>query len=116
MNTKPINGFPGYLVSDCGKVVSEARRVRGKVGTRVHFGRVLIQGMAGKRRNYACVKLSANGVALNRRVHQLVAEAFIGPRPEGHDVDHIDGNTRNNSLANLRYLPLSENRAHRHGR
>ncbi len=33
----------------------------------------------------------------------------MGPRPDGHCVDHIDCNRANNRLDNLRYIPLAEN-------
>lgn len=42
-------------------------------------------------------------------VHVLVAEAFLGPRPEGQQVRHWDGNPQNNRLDNLLYGTPSEN-------
>lgn len=42
-------------------------------------------------------------------VHRLVAEAFLGKRPDGLVVDHIDRNKQNNHYCNLRYVSLSEN-------
>ena len=44
-------------------------------------------------------------------VHKLVAFYFIEQKPQesGWEVDHIDGNTRNNSYTNLRYLTHAEN-------
>lgn len=42
-------------------------------------------------------------------VHGLVAEVFIGPRPEGLDVCHNDGDKSNNRASNLRYDTHSEN-------
>lgn len=53
-----------------------------------------------------------------RRVHQLVMEAFVGPRPEGQLIRHLDGDCTNNTLANLAYGTNSENQLDRvrHGR
>ncbi len=41
--------------------------------------------------------------------HSLVAAKFIGPRPEGYDIDHIDGEKGNNHYTNLQYLTRSQN-------
>jgi hypothetical protein len=55
---------------------------------------------------------------LNRRVHQLVAEAFHGSRPDGLVIRHLDGDKMNNRATNLRYGTSSENAQDRleHGR
>ena len=42
-------------------------------------------------------------------VHRLVAQAFLGERPEGMVIDHIDRDKTNNHISNLRYCSLSEN-------
>lgn len=42
-------------------------------------------------------------------VHRLVAIAFLGVCPDDMTVDHRDHDRLNNSLANLRYLPIGEN-------
>lgn len=42
-------------------------------------------------------------------VHTLVAECWLGPKPEGLQVDHIDRNKYNNHHGNLRYVTQSEN-------
>ncbi|MDT5346143.1 MAG: hypothetical protein QOE52_5327 [Mycobacterium sp.] len=34
-------------------------------------------------RRYLCVRLIRDGVRETRPVHQLVLEAFVGPRPDG---------------------------------
>lgn len=46
-------------------------------------------------------------------VHILVADAFLGPRPPGHYVAHLDGNSGNSTLANLAYVTPTENNAHK---
>ena len=42
-------------------------------------------------------------------VHELVMRAFVGPRPEGNDIDHINSDTTDNRLCNLQYLTHDEN-------
>lgn len=42
-------------------------------------------------------------------VHHLVARAFLGPRPEGAEIRHLDGNCRNNAATNLAYGTRQEN-------
>ena len=44
-------------------------------------------------------------------VHQLVAEAFLGPCPQGMEVCHNDGDRANNKLENLRYDTRKANHA-----
>lgn len=41
-------------------------------------------------------------------IHKLVAECWLGDKPEGLQVDHIDCNTHNNHYTNLRYVTQSE--------
>ena len=48
---------------------------------------------------------------VHKRVHQLVAECYIGPCPKGKEVDHIDNNKLNNHYTNLQYLTRQENMA-----
>jgi len=42
-------------------------------------------------------------------VHGLIARAFLGPRPDNHDIDHINGDSSNNAPSNLRYVTHSQN-------
>lgn len=63
-------------------------------------------------RGYLIVSLLYNGRRIVKAVHRLLAEAFI-PNPEGlSDVNHIDGNKRNNALSNLEWVTHGENIAH----
>ena len=51
---------------------------------------------------YVMTKLCKNGIAKFKRVHRLVAEAFIVNGEDKPCVDHIDGNRKNNVYTNLR--------------
>lgn len=46
----------------------------------------------------------------NRLCHHLVYETFIGPRTPGMEIDHINGNKLDWSLANLQEVTPEENR------
>lgn len=109
-----IEDCPGYSVSNLGRVRSDRSEVRGKCSMRRHSPRILRQHGSGKRLQYLFVCLSVNGLRRTRKVAHLVAQAFLGERPRDHDVDHIDGDTRNNAASNLRYLHKSVNRGLRH--
>ena len=41
-------------------------------------------------------------------IHRVVAECWLGQKPEGYEVDHIDRNSLNNHWTNLRYVTRSE--------
>ena len=38
----------------------------------------------------------------------MVAECWLGEKPEGYEIDHIDRNSQNNDYRNLRYVTRSE--------
>ena len=42
-------------------------------------------------------------------VSRAVLEAWVGPRPEGMECDHINGNPRDNRLCNLEWVTHAEN-------
>lgn len=92
--------FPNYEVSTLGRV----RNIRWD-GTR---GRIL----KPYKYNYYYIKISANRKYYNRCVHKLVAEAFLGERPEGYEINHINGDRYNNRLDNLEYVSRAENVSH----
>lgn len=58
---------------------------------------------------YPQVAVTAAGRKMWIPVHRLIAETFIGPRPYGMQIDHIDGNKRNNAARNLEYVTGGEN-------
>lgn len=62
---------------------------------------------------YWLVTVSVRGIKTDRTVHSLVAECWLGPKPEGLEIDHIDRNKSNNHYSNLRYVSHSENNKNR---
>jgi hypothetical protein len=97
----PVVGFEGYYeVSDMGNVRSILRR-KGSPAA-------LLKPWVNKR-GYRAVGLSAAPRKLTREVHALVASAFLGPRPDGHEVRHLNGENLDCRLANLSYGTRSEN-------
>lgn len=87
-----------YLISDHGNIFSNKRdRLLTKVVTRYGYERV---------------GLFHNKKAKNYLVHCLVAEAFLGPKPDGMMVNHKDSNRVNNNLSNLEYVTARENMCH----
>ena len=107
---KAVVGYEGfYEVSNQGRVRSLDREVaHWRGGTRWMKGRVraLVKMQA---RGYLGVHLSREGYSKMHAVHKLVAEAFLGPCPEGMEVAHNDGDPRNPRLENLRYATRSDN-------
>lgn len=47
-------------------------------------------------------------------VHHLIAHAFIGPRPAGMEIHHVDRDPANNHVDNLRYVTHGQNLAERY--
>jgi hypothetical protein len=56
--------------------------------------------------------MKIGGRTTARYAHRMVAEAFLGPIPEGMQVNHKDGNRSNCDVSNLEVVTNSENRAH----
>lgn len=101
----PIKGYEGlYEVSNLGRVRSFDRI--DKIG-RLHKGRILKDAKDGG--GYPFVGLFKDGVCSKRKVHHLVAEAFLGERPNGYEVNHKDENKTNNCCNNLEYVTRKEN-------
>ena len=48
--------------------------------------------------------VNIKGKCIRVMVHKVVAECWIGPKPEGLQIDHIDRNSLNNDYRNLRYV------------
>jgi len=57
-----------------------------------------------------CEAARGNGKQMDRYIHRLVCEAFLGPAPtSNHEVAHLDGDKSNNRASNLRWATHIEN-------
>lgn len=55
------------------------------------------------------VTLSRNGRVRTRLIHQMVLESFVEARPAGLVACHLNGDSRDNRLVNLRWDTVSAN-------
>lgn len=88
--------FEGFYVSSLG-------RIRTKAGTITN---------GAESNGYKMASTYVYGVRTTRKVHCLVAEAFLGKKDLL--VNHKDGNKSNNRVDNLEYVTYSQNAQHAH--
>lgn len=106
---RSVVGYEGvYLVTDDGRVWSMPREVECEGVKRTLKGRWL-KPVTRKETGYKAVVLCAKGNRKTAPIYSLVAAAFLGPRPEGFDTDHMDRNPGNDRASNLRYVTRSVN-------
>lgn len=110
---KKVVGYEDtYEVSNTGLVRSLDRIIHNKCyGDKRVKGKLLsIKGKTAH--GYIVVNLCKNATQKVVAVHILVAEAFLGPRPQGMHVLHSKAVTKeecDNSVGNLRYGSREEN-------
>lgn len=104
---KPLPGFEEiYSVSSLGRVRLEIRRHNILAGTFIKIH----ENTDG----YAQINLrDKHGKQKVHRVHRLIAKAFLGPIPDGLEVNHKNGNKMDPRLENLELVTRSENMRHR---
>lgn len=99
---KRIPYASGYEISNKGRVRSWKR------GT-VKILKLQEINRGKRKKCYLRVTLQSGRRKKHRKIHRLVALAFL-PRVAGKNtVDHIDGDTHNNSADNLEWTTNSEN-------
>jgi len=92
----PIDGWPKYLISDHGRVLSRASR-RAK----------LLKPFYGNGGKYLSVNFYQGNTAKKKHIHQMVVLHFAPKRDlKKYRVYHTDGDVTNNKLSNLGWKPL----------
>ena len=102
---KPVEGYEGiYSVSSFGKVRREIK------ANGTYSGYILKPRISTKvgRKTYGSVALHYN-FRKDYLIATLVAQAFIGKKPENYQIDHKDCNKLNNRADNLEYVTGLEN-------
>ena len=96
---RDIDDFSDYSVTEDGLVINN------------NSGRILRP--SPDRCGYMTVHLNKNGRGYPKRVHRLVAEAFLNPpNDKAVQVNHKNGNKADNRLCNLEFVTPSENMYH----
>lgn len=104
---KDIPGYEDYyLASSFGRIMSIAP---GRAKTR---GRILSPRSDGRKDGYLTVCLYKGGTKHYKKVHRLVASAFLSTSGDGYQVNHKDGDKKNNHIENLEWLSAKENVRH----
>lgn len=113
---KDIPGFEGkYQISSLGRVKSCDRILPHKTHGTWHIKERILKtsGKGQGSHKYLFVMLHCgNGVMVCKKIHRLVAENFIPNPSNKREVNHIDGNTFNNSVSNLEWTTSLENTTH----
>lgn len=107
---KPIKDFPDFYISNLGNVYRKKKGNLTKVAQRKNkFGYFRVGLSGGTKRETGDCKNQGKSKLFQRNVHVLVAEAFLGQKPNGYQVDHIDNDKSHNYITNLRYVTPKEN-------
>ncbi len=118
MEYRELEKYPGYRVGSDGSVWTclVRKKMRGQTGgTKCFIGTdwKLLKPNFCATGGYRRVSIRGK----SKKVHTLVLEAFVGPRPPGMECRHLDGNPQNAARENLVWgTPKENTRDHfRHG-
>ena len=81
------------------------RRLRVNMGKKSRYGKKSCNGV-NNGQTYPYVSFRRHAY----RIHIYMALLYIGPRPEGYEIDHLNGNIDDWRLCNLQYVSHEENK------
>lgn len=109
---RDVVGYEGlYMVSSCGRVISNGRNVdHGKKGIQYKQPKIIRQAPAySKKDKYLHVSLHKDGLIKCVSVHRAVLTAFR-ENPDGYpEIDHINRDCHDNRVENLKWCTHSMN-------
>ena len=110
MEWRDISGYEGlYQVSNTGEVRSLDRITTGNRRRKIK-GKPIKQSKTTT--GYWKVELCKDGKARSKKVHRLVAGAFIDNPENKPNINHKDNNPLNNNVDNLEWCTQAENVVH----
>lgn len=109
---RDVVGYEGkYQVSNLGNVRSVDRTFTNACGVNVTRKGVMLKPMLNQG-GYMKVTMHKDGKVNTEVIHRCVAEAFIPNENNLPQVNHKDGNKRNNNVSNLEWCTALENMHH----
>jgi hypothetical protein len=72
-------------------------------------GKIINGSITNSGGGYKYIQIQKDGKRINYLFHSMISHCFIGQRPTGLVCDHIDRNSLNNNISNLRYITQLEN-------
>ena len=100
-----------YEISSHGRIRSLKRIVHCKNGRKLKIKESILEGTTDSC-GYHRVNLCKKGINQSVSVHRLVALSFIKNIEGKPEVNHIDGNKKNNRIDNLEWCTHIENSVH----
>lgn len=97
---KLIDGYNDYYITSDGCVYSKKRAQTKKMS------------LSNDKDGYLILSLRKKGKSKTHRVHRLVANAFILNPENKNEVNHINGNKKDNRVENLEWCSCLENHQH----
>lgn len=114
MEWKDVVGYEGYyMVSSCGEVKSVDREIKHGGSGKKAIRKGSMKNKTENSDGYYAVNLCKYGKTKSFRLHRLVALSFLkNDEVNKNEVNHIDGNRKNNHFSNLEWVTHGENVRH----
>jgi len=98
---RKIPVFQGYYATPSGQIFSSNKKATMATAKTI--------ALHASPTGYVNAVLYKNKVRLNKLVHRVVLETFEGECPAGCECSHVDGDTSNNHINNLKWETKSQN-------